>query len=319
MAYEDYLDVILKEYQEGKSISQLTREYPVTYKWIQKMLMQNSITIRGGRKKVSLTSTQLEQFKKRYLEGAFLEELSKEFQISVDVARRIIREQKLERTNNNRVNRRIKSDYFSNIDCPEKAYWLGFLFTDGSVDHYRNKGRIRLQLQVADVEILEKYKQDLNLDCSIIYDKRPNKQCASVEFTDEQIFNDLAKYGIVPNKTYECKHIYYENIPTEYLPAFALGLFDGDGGLTFSQNYTDVTLGFTSYYESTVQDFQYIIDTLLIPKKESNKNFFTSAWHTQWRGRQQVLKILDYLYSNCPRHLNRKYQKYLQLKNSILN
>lgn len=57
MAYEDYLDVILKEYQEGKSISQLTREYPVTYGWIQKILTKNNITIRGGRKKVSLTST----------------------------------------------------------------------------------------------------------------------------------------------------------------------------------------------------------------------------------------------------------------------
>ena len=29
---------------------------------------------------------------------------------------------------------------------------------------------------------------------------------------DEQIFNDLGKYGIVPNKTYETNHILYNYI-----------------------------------------------------------------------------------------------------------
>ena len=64
-------------------------------------------------------------------------------------------------TNTNRVNRRIRSDYFSSIDSPEKAYWLGLLFTDGSVDHYGHTGRIRLQLQEQDIDILEKFKEDL--------------------------------------------------------------------------------------------------------------------------------------------------------------
>ena len=93
--------------------------------------------------------------------------------------------------NKNRVNRRIKSDYFSTIDCPEKAYWLGFLFTDGCVDCYKGTGRIRLQLQEADLEILEKFKEDLQIDSKIIYDRRYNNACCSVEFVDAQIYNDL--------------------------------------------------------------------------------------------------------------------------------
>jgi hypothetical protein len=77
-----------------------------------------------------------------------------------------------------------------------------------------------------------------------------------------------------------------------------------------------VTISFTSYYESTVKDFQNEIDKL-INKNDHNKNIYTSAWHTQWRGRLQVIKILDILYKDCPRHLKRKYDKYLQLKNSL--
>ena len=37
-------------------------------------------------------------------------------------------------TNKNKINRRINSNYFSKIDSPIKAYWLGFLYADGSVD-----------------------------------------------------------------------------------------------------------------------------------------------------------------------------------------
>ena len=55
-------------------------------------------------------------------------------------------EMNLELKTLNRVNRRINSNYFSVIDKPEKAYWLGFLFTDGCVDKLRTTGRIRLQL-----------------------------------------------------------------------------------------------------------------------------------------------------------------------------
>ena len=96
-----------------------------------------------------------------------------------------------------------------------------------------------------------------------------------------------------------------------------LGLSDGDGNFFCSKNYsTDVVFGFTSYYKSVVEDFQREIDKI-INKKNHNKVFYTSAWHAQWQGRKQVLSILDILYQNCPIHLNRKYQIYLKLKQSL--
>ena len=67
-----------------------------------------------------------------------------------------------------------------------------------------------------DKEILEKFQEDLGLDGKIIYNIRPNSTCCSVEFTDEQIYNDLAKYNIIPNKTYLINHIPYQKIPKKY-------------------------------------------------------------------------------------------------------
>lgn len=310
---------IIQEYLMGKSISQLSKEYPLSYYAIQKLLTDNQITIRGGRTKKALSVEDLAHFKEDFFNGVTLKDLQTKYHLDKATLKRIAQENNCQRKNHNRVNKRIISNYFSEINTPEKAYWLGFLFTDGCVNKYKDnqQGRIRLQLQEQDKEILEKYKQDLQIDGAIIYDKRSNSACCSVEFVDDQIFKDLSKYGIVPQKTYQTQHIPINLIPENLLPAFLLGLLDGDGSITCSEDCSkDVTINFTSYYESIVQDFQIAIDKL-INKTEHNKNFFTSAWHTQWRGRTQVLKILDILYNNCPRHLNRKYQIYLKIKESL--
>ena len=309
---------IIQEYLEGSSISKLLIKYPnYNRRQINKILIDNNIAIRGGRKKKTLTKSQVKELKQLIDNGAFLKEVAEYFNLDPETMKLRLKELNLQIKNTNRVNRRIDSNYFSIIDSPIKAYWLGFLFTDGSVDHYRTTGRIRLQLQEKDIEILEKFKEDLKLDCKIIYDKRENSTCCSVEFVDEQIFNDLNKYNIIPNKTYKVDHLPLDKIPNKYLSAFALGLFDGDGGLSISDDCsTDVTLNFTAYHETEVQDFQKLINQL-VGIENNNKNFFTSAWHTQWRGRLQVLKILDCLYKNCPRFLKRKYDKYLKLKNSL--
>lgn len=309
---------IINKYMNGQSISKLLLEYPqYNRRQITKILTDNNITIRGGRKKKLLSQSQIETITNMINDGALLKEIAEYCQLDTETMKNRLDELGLKIINTNRINRRIDSNFFNIIDNPIKAYWVGFLFTDGAVDHYRATGRIRLQLQENDLEILEKFKEDLKIDSKIIYDRRANSTCCSVEFVDEQIFNDLAQYGIIPNKTYAVEHILYDTIPRQYWSAFALGLFDGDGGLSYSANYsTDVTLSYTAYHETEVQDFQYLINTLVgIPTY--NKNFFTSAWHTQWRGRLQVLKILDVLYADCPRHLERKYNKYINLKNSL--
>ena len=309
---------IIQKYIEGTSISKLLEEYPyMNRRKITKLLTDNNITIRGGRKKKTLSQDQIEEVKRMIEEGAFLKELAEHFNLDTTTMKLRLTELGLKIKNTNRINRRIKSDYFSNIDSPIKAYWLGFLFTDGSVDHYKTTGRIRLQLQQRDKEILEKFKEDLGIDSKIIYDIRTNSVCCSVEFVDEQIFNDLEKYNIIPQKTYKINRIPYQKIPQEFLPAFALGLFDGDGNFYCGNDYsTDVTFGFTAYHESEVQDFRDLINEI-VSLNSNNKPFYTSAWHINWKGRLQVLKILDTLYENCPRFLARKHEKYLALKNSL--
>lgn len=309
---------IIKKYQEGWSISKLLKEYPSFNRdKINKLLKANGITIRGGRKKKNFSPEQVEHIKKMIENGSFIKEIADFYKIDRKTMRLRLEDLGLSIENYNRVNRHIKSDFFSVIDSPIKAYWLGFLYTDGSVDKGKSRGRIRLQLQEKDLEILEKFREDLNIESKIIYDKRKNSKCCSVEFTDEQIYNDLAKYDIIPQKTYKISNIPYKKIPKEYLKDFVLGLYDGDGGISYSENCsTDVTISYTAYHESEVEDFQFLINSL-VGLERKNKNIFRGAWATQWRGRLQCLKILEVLYKDAPRFLKRKYDKFLVLKNSL--
>lgn len=309
---------IIQDYLNGQSISKLLIKYPkYNRRQITQILINNNITIRGGRKKKELSQKQIIELKTMIANGAFLKDIAEYFNLDKETVRNKMKELNIEITNKNKINRHIQSDFFSIIDDPKKAYWLGFLFTDGCVDKPKTTGRIRLQLQEKDKDILEQFKQDLSIDSKILYDYRPNSICCSVEFVDNQIFNDLAKYDIVPNKTYNISSIPFERIPKQYWPAFALGLFDGDGNLYCSNDYSsDVVFGFTAYHEQEVKDFQRLINTVADISNQ-NKVFFTSAWHTNWRGRLQVIKILDILYQNSPRFLKRKHDIYLALKNSL--
>ena len=138
---------IIQEYLNGASISSLIQTSGYNRRTINKILIDNNITIRGGRKKKTLSNDQINHIKKMIADGAFLKEIAEYCSLDKETMRRRLDELDLKITNTNRINRKIKSDYFSIIDNPTKAYWLGFLFTDGSVDHYRATGRIRLQLQ----------------------------------------------------------------------------------------------------------------------------------------------------------------------------
>lgn len=213
-------------------------------------------------------------------------------------------------------NRDMIENYFEVIDSEEKAYFLGLLYTDGNVRRVRESSKqVRLQLQLQDEPIIQKFKEALNADCQILYDKRPGKECAGIEITNQKLFDDLGKYGIVPNKTYESKSL--PNVSQDLIIPFLRGLFDGDGVLAFANNYEDASVGYIAYYENEVKQFQEYID-YFIGKEEHNairhKDDNTgSNYNCSWRGRNQVLRILTLLYRNATIYLPRKYEKYQRL------
>ncbi|MBO7692530.1 MAG: hypothetical protein J6W16_07200 [Methanobrevibacter sp.] len=153
----------------------------------------------------------------------------------------------------------VDDDYFENIDSQKKAYWLGWIITDGYVKTKANTCRglvkensISLKLQAKDRCVLEDFKKDLNTDISIKSIKRrkafeytnkiTNKtvcikggEQAEFRFSSAKMVQDLAKYGIHQNKTYDV--VFPEALDSKYYPGFIAGVISGDGCINIKLNH----------------------------------------------------------------------------------
>lgn len=86
---------------------------------------------------------------------------------------------------------------FKSIDNEFKAYWLGFLYADGSVGS--TDYRVELTLAEKDYNHLVKFKDFIGLDNKISY--RPKTKAYRYCFKDKIFKSILIDKGCVPNKS----------------------------------------------------------------------------------------------------------------------
>lgn len=126
----------------------------------------------------------------------------------------------------------FKEDIFSKIDTAEKAYWLGFLYADGSVSS--NSNTVSIALKEEDKEHLLYFEKFLAMSqSSLKYDEKTKSYRFSV--TREKIANDLKNLGFNAQKSYDVTTIVWDNIPELFKKDFILGLWDGDGSFSISK------------------------------------------------------------------------------------
>lgn len=210
-------------------------------------------------------------------------------------------------------NKFLNEDYFSSIDTEEKAYILGLLFTDGNVSlDDKRQPNIRLSLKLSDVDILLKIKEELSLNCSLIYDKRENKECATLSFRSKKIADDLSNYNIIPNKTYLIKNL--PKINEKFLPHFVRGLIDGDGSIYWDKTHKRWNIDFCNYSEEICLQIQEIINNWILKENKTKIANYGTAFHVRWQSTKEIKKIIEILYKNNNISIARKNR----LANAIL-
>lgn len=113
--------------------------------------------------------------------------------------------------------------YFENIDTEDKAYFLGFIYADGSiVTNKRNS--LYLKLHTKDLHIIETFIKCIGGEMTPW--KQKKRDIIQVSISGEKILNDLLKIGLHQNKTFTIK---YPDINPELERHFIRGYFDGDG------------------------------------------------------------------------------------------
>lgn len=204
----------------------------------------------------------------------------------------------LSQARRNFLNYTLNEDVFSKIDTPDKAYWLGVMYSDGYISK-TNKYTNYFGLTIAkkDREWLEKMKSFLNYSGEIkeylttesSYVK--NSPYVKLLIGNNKIVKDLEKWGVVEHKTTKINSL----PPIDFLDDFIRGYIDGDGSLLKKRpcfqisGNKDFLLKIASYFNIP---YSLYVDKTIYSLRYSSK---------------QSEYLEKRLYSNANYYLQRKY------------
>ena len=189
------------------------------------------------------------------------------------------------------------------IDSEYKAYFLGFLLSDGSITNKTSSGNyqtISLEIHNRDRYILEMINKEVlkgsgKLECA------KNRETSYLRVHGVQLVKEVSKYGLVPNKSKTLNSL-TNLVSKELYSHFIRGLFDGDGTAN-SKGY----IGFNAANKDFVACFRdFLVDELSIKK---NGIYFGTVYFTTWGAKEDREKLFNYLYKDASIFLSRKYDK----------
>ena len=231
----------------------------------------------------------------------------------------------------------LNMHYFDTIDNEHKAYWLGFIWSDGYLgyrirDNGREEYNLKLSLMENDYKHLEKFNKDLDGDYQIHYYTYGQSAFRSQTGREARLFitnKYLGKllrdtYGIIPYRD-DCSKL-IQNIPEHLIAHFIRGIIDADGcfchyhtqeeGYTLNKYTLTIcgTISLLQYIEKYLVSrnlIQNVERKYLKRHKESNRDVRCSTLNLS--GKHNVVDVLNYLYKDATIYLDRKYEKYLKI------
>lgn len=199
----------------------------------------------------------------------------------------------------------INKDYFKIVDCERKAYWLGLLMADGCVSNTDKKYSIRLALKDPDGYLPYLLSVDLNSKRKLCYSKTKKMLCAN--FNCKEMFFDLNKLNIVPNKTGKEA---MPQIPENLIRHFVRGFFDGDGTIYRRKNRKrhKCAIGFVC------QNEQFIVDIIALIEKHCGftMNYYLHdkcVYESKTEAFNKCKFFCEWIYKDATICMIRKYEK----------
>jgi len=296
---------VLSLYRSGKSLREISRQLGVNFSTVRNIVWRN------GELKQSAPRKFDEEKKAKAIElfeqGVSMQAISREIGINNNTISMYLREQGIDTFKHNRKHS-LNENVFDIIDTEEKAYWLGFLSADGSVQARTKNGKtvssyiLELGLKADDKHHLEKLCDFLDISREIIkYRKSTNSYRVFVSST--ALCKRLIELGLTPNKTYSLK--LNENVLNSSLARHYLrGLFDGDGHISKNKYQISITSASLDVLDCVNKHFSEYLQTSYMPYRyRKNSNAIQLRYRVQ-----DSIKILRYLYEDATIFLDRKHE-----------
>ena len=261
--------------------------------------------VRNTNGTIGWSEDQLKYIVDEYEDGKSLTSIGKKFGTSYKNIGNLLKRNGV-KTLGNKQGFPRKEHYFDEINTPDKAYWLGIMYADGNVSQFNNEISLRLK----DEEHIYKFKEALGATNHKVIehiDKRfeslPKIYIFAIK--DRQLKNSLIKWGCTPKKSLTIKDL--PNIPRKLTSHFLRGYFDGDGSLHWLKGTKNFRISFVGTKDFLEELKKELGATVSIQQHKGNQSCYL-----QIAGRQQVPRILNYLYKDSKEsiRLDRKYNLY---------
>lgn len=218
----------------------------------------------------------------------------------------------------NRRKYKVDDDCFELINSEESAYWFGFMLADGFINTSENK--IGVSLSTKDKSHLEKLNSFLKSsypikEYEIAQGYGTGGSYCRLQVTSEKIKKDLISHGLLENKTN--KVIFPVDIDEQYHIDVIRGYIDGDGSITYGTQQKNGDKNYNLKIVGTEAMLEYIKDFFNVSHlklHQRNPDREADNWTLVIGGNVQVYETLNKLYENKAIYLDRKYERYIELK-----
>lgn len=222
-----------------------------------------------------------------------------------------------------RISRKIDPILFDKPNT-EAAYWMGFIYADGSISVRPGKiidsCRCTVGVNVVDHKHLCALQKFLGFNDKprINTYKTPfgPKTESKVSFCHTRLLEIMRIWGVVPNKTYV--DFVEPQISDELLPHFLRGWFDGDGSFSIDGKTNSfrisTSLEAANWYAQSLKRLGYEGSYKIVPNGKSSFNYNLRIDSTL-----RIYMIGDLLSPFSEPKLNRKWDKYKEIVSRVEN
>ena len=286
---------IIKMYLEGYSCREVSEEYNTNPSTVFNILKRNGIDIRT---KGGIIKLPVNKIINDYNNGIRITDIAKQYNVNIKTIYNYLDKAGIER-NYIYINRSLRRDYFKNIDSIDKAYFLGFIISDGCAQKDNN---LTICIQKRDYYILEIFRQCIQNENPLYFN--PVRNEVTFHCKSKELLDDLSKYGVVP-----CKSLitYLPLLHENMMPHLIRGIFDGNGWFSSKSQ----SLGYCAGNKTIVTQFRdFLVYTLNVyPVKVIQRDIHT--FQISWSSIKDIVKIANYMYNFAFNYyLRRKFEEY---------
>lgn len=297
-ASDELKNKVVELYNNGLSAVSIAEKIGYNEATVRGWLKNKGINIRnGGSYNIKYNNELFTNIKKMYDGGKYTTEIDNILNLRKGTSQYILSKNDIQLRHKGPKSKINKEDFFDNIDCEEKAYYLGYIMADGNVSIVNNQYSLKFHISIKDKEVVDSFLEKINSSNKATLRNETNSYYVSL--TSVHMCKRLIEIGVVPQKT--GKECIPDAVPKELIHHYLRGVFDGDGITGIGKSKRSGFVGSINMINDILEELNEDL-TIFKAGKNGKVVYFLG-------GKKFSKKLYNYLYQDATIWLQRKKER----------